>query len=148
PFCHRSPPAMGLNHVLPLGSTYRAPGLCDFRPGIGKVTNGLSRKRSRPCVCPTQMFPSLSSKSALTAPPTLLVASDETPSALNRSNPLGVPIQTLVSRSRIMDKTSTRRRAEGTPDRVSSLPFQRKTPLLVPIRNSRFSTGSKQVIFL
>src|SRR5260370_12527351 len=95
------------------------------------------------------MFPSRSSNKAVTAESEagLFLARVETPLALNRKNPRVVPTQMFASRSRIMERTSACRRGVGTPLRVSFVPFQRTTPLLVPIHNSEFWKARRQLIF-
>src|SRR5690242_5727025 len=95
------------------------------------------------------MFPSRSSNSAVTAESETepLLARAETPLALKRKSPRFVPTQMFASRSRIMERTLACRRGVGTPLRVSSVPFQRTTPLLVPIHNSEFWKGRRQLTF-
>src|SRR5580693_3321029 len=129
---------MGATQVRPPESTCNGPILCDFKLGREYVTKALSRSCSRPRALPIHMYPSRSSKSAATGPVVLPVLSKEAPFALYRNNPRLVPIQMFESRSRRMESTSRLRRDDGTPAKVSSVPFQRSTPFAVPTHNSEF----------
>src|ERR1700674_1906133 len=124
---------MGAIQARPPESTCNGPILCDFKLEREYVTKALSRSRSRPRVLPIQMFPSRSSKSAVTGP---VVLSKESPLALYRNSPRLVPTQMFESRSRRMESTSRLRRDDGTPARFSFVPFQRSTPFVVPTHNS------------
>src|SRR6202795_3801267 len=135
---------MGAIHVRPPESTCNGPILCDFKFGRGYVTKALSRSRSRPRLLPIQMFPSRSSKSAATGP---AVLSEKTPFALYRNNPRLVPNQMFESRSRRMESTSSLRSEDGTPAKVSFVPFQRSTPFAVPTHNSESCRERRQLIF-
>src|SRR6266853_1082191 len=119
---------MGAIQVRPPESRCNGPILCDFKLGREYVTKALSRSRSRPRVLPIQMFPSRSSKSALTGP---VVLTKETPFALYRNSPRLVPTQMFESWSRRMESTSRLKRDDGTPAKVSSVPFQRRIPFAV-----------------
>src|SRR5580704_6456705 len=129
---------MGAIQVRPPESTCNGPILCDFKLGREYVTKALSRSRSRPRALPIHMFPSRSSKSAVTGPVVSRVLSKETPFALYRNTPRLVPTQMLESRSRRIESTSRLRRDDGTPDKVSSFPFQRSTPFAVPTHKPDF----------
>src|ERR1700691_4586686 len=116
-------------------STCNGPILCDFKLGREYVTKALSRSRSRPRALPIQMFPSRSSKSAVTGP---VVLSRETPLALYRNSPRFEPTQMFESRSQKMERTSRLRGDDGAPAIVSVVPVQRSTPFAVPTHNSEF----------
>src|ERR1700677_4857940 len=126
---------MGAIQVRPSESTCNGPILCEFKLGRENVTKAPSRSRSRPCALPIQMLPSRSSKSAVTGP---VVLSNETPLALYRNSPRLVPTQMFESRSRRMESTSRLRREDGTPAKVSFVPFHLSTPFAVPAHNSEF----------
>src|ERR1700678_554107 len=121
--------------MRPPESTCNGPILCDFKFGREYVTKALSRSRSRPRAPPIQIFPSRSSKIALTGP---VVLSKEAPVALYRNPPPLVPTQMFESRSRRMESTSRFRREDGTPAKVSFVPFHLSTPFDVPAHNSEF----------
>src|SRR5262249_16388805 len=96
------------------------------------------------------MLPSRSSNRAVTAVPAegVLPTTEEMPLLLNLRRPRVVPTQMFASRSRIIDRTSACCREDGTPIREGSVPFQRHTPLLVPIHNSYCSSGRRQLILV
>src|ERR1700679_29393 len=116
---------MGAIQVRPPESTCNGPILCDFKLGREYVTKALSRSRSSPRGLPIQMLPSRSSTRAVTGP---VVLSNETPSALYRNSPRLVPNQMFESRSRRMERTSSLSREDGTPAKVSFVPFHLSTP--------------------
>src|SRR5262249_51216715 len=105
--------------------------------------------RTIPRVPPTQIFPSRSSNSALTAPIGNWPSSQrETDLPFIRSSPRAVPIQRFKSRSCNMLRIWALLKGEGNGTAVYFVPAQRNTPLSVPSQTWSSLGDNKQLILV
>ncbi len=142
---------MGANQVRPAESTCTGPTESEGNPSaVENVLNSGSRQRSMPLVVPTQRLPSLSSNREVTSPRSRESRGSRVtaPSRVTRISPRApAATQMLSPRSRIICSTRVRASGSGTPARVTSLPFQRATPLSVPIHRLSPCPASRQLTF-